>query len=83
MQTKLTLSIDHSLLVPIKAFARSEQTSVSRLVENYLKKLLTSPLLTTKSSLHPITNELSGSMKGKGKVDVKKLKEEYLMEKYG
>jgi len=83
MQTKLTLSVDPVIVQPIKEYARSQQTSLSQLVENYLKKLLTSSSINTRPISHPITQALSGSMKGQGKIDERKLKSKYLMEKYG
>jgi len=82
MQTKLTLSIDSSLLVPIKAFARSEQTSVSQLVENYLKKLIISSFVIAKPKLHPITQSLTGSVKAKSKKSDRELIVEYLEKKH-
>jgi metal-responsive CopG/Arc/MetJ family transcriptional regulator len=43
MKTRLTLTIDKSLLKKIKQYAASKQISVSELVEEYFRSLLTKP----------------------------------------
>ena len=40
MNTKLTLSIDESIILKAKAFAKENGKSLSQLVENYLKILV-------------------------------------------
>lgn len=41
MQTKLTLRVDDELIRAAKRYARQNGTSLSRLVENYLRSLVT------------------------------------------
>lgn len=40
MQSKLTLSIDPAVVAQAKQLARDSETSLSRLVENYLRQLI-------------------------------------------
>lgn len=41
MQTKLTLTIDQTIIKQAKIFARSKGRSLSDLIENYLKTIIT------------------------------------------
>lgn len=40
MTTKLTLSIDESIIRELKNYSRSERISISKLAENYFKDLI-------------------------------------------
>jgi hypothetical protein len=61
MTTKLTLTIDESIIDSAKAYARDQGRSLSDVVENYLKVLATkSPL---EDALSPKVIKLRGSVK--------------------
>ena len=53
MTTKLTLSIDEKLVQTAKDYAQSKNTSVSKLVSNYLSTLNSGVKLTHASDLSP------------------------------
>lgn len=40
MDTKLTLKLDHGVIKQAKAFAKAKNTSLSKLIENYLRILV-------------------------------------------
>ena len=61
MTTKLTLTIDESVIDSAKAYARDQGRSLSDVVENYLKILAAkSP---TEDTLSPKVLQLRGSIK--------------------
>lgn len=58
MDVKLTLKLDEEVIRKAKLFAQSHQTSLSKLIENYLQKLTNEP---DKDELvTPIVKELTG-----------------------
>ena len=64
MNTKLTLVIDSSVISSAKAYARARQTSVSKVVENYLK-LVTAQSDSVPPALRqpgPMTASLTGAI---------------------
>ncbi len=77
MKTKLTLSIDDDKVKQIKKYAKQNETSISNLVEEHFEKLISKP------SKKLDINKIKGAF---GKVskdfDWKKVKLEYLKEKY-
>jgi hypothetical protein len=83
MYTKLTLNIDQNVIENAKKDAKHQKRSVSKLVEEYLSSISTS---TNEKigvdSLGPITKELVGIIKVKGKPDYKGLLIDALMEKH-
>lgn len=84
MNTKLTLSIEESLIDRAKSYAASRKTSLSRLVEEYIKSL-TESNPTEIISLSPITRDLATMIKPKGKmknIDTKSILAESLLEKH-
>ena len=58
MDSKLTLSIDSSVISSMKGYASENNSSISRLVENFFKNLLASD--SKKQSISPLVQELSG-----------------------
>jgi len=82
MQTKLTLSIDPSIVTPIKEYSLEKKISLSSLVESYFRILLSSRKVQSHVSKTPITDSLCGSLKKSGPLDADKARYEYLMEKY-
>jgi len=63
MTTKLTLSIDEKLVQTAKDYAQSKNTSVSKLVSNYLSTLNSGVKLTDASDLSPKLKKLTGAFK--------------------
>lgn len=80
MLTKLTLTIEESIIAAAKEYARHKNKSVSRIVSEYLKNISESASVTYSLSA-PVTDNLVGSFEDPGK-DYKTLLEEALAEKY-
>lgn len=81
MNTKLTLTIDRSIIEMAKKYARERERSLSDLIENYLK-VLTSENTIKKEELTPIVKSLKGSFKLPVNFDYKKELSDRLSEKY-
>ena len=80
MKTKLTLSIDKSVLMKARKAAKKENKSLSELVEGYLKKKYKS----TSKTETPITDSLTGILKSKvPNLPYKELRDLMYQEKYG
>jgi hypothetical protein len=81
MITKLTLTIERSLIEKAKQHAKSQGSSLSEMVSNYLKKLdkqtMEDAVVRT-----PITRSLKGSFKAPENFNYKKALPEELGEKY-
>jgi hypothetical protein len=85
MYAKLTLSIDQSVIENAKKYAKDQKRSVSKLVEEYLSSISSSPPVSDEiayTTLGPITKELVGIIKVNGHVDYKDLLAGALLEKY-
>ena len=65
MTTKLTLSVDHSLIAQANAYAKNNGTSVSKMVEQYLRSVLKSSKDTVKSK-SDILDALTGILEDPG-----------------
>lgn len=81
MNTKLTLTIEQTVVEKAKRYARSKERSLSDLVENYLKALTVedkSDKMETTSEL----NALRGAFKMQENFDYKRELSERLSEKY-
>lgn len=81
MTTKLTLTIDKETIRKAKKFARKKNSSLSKLVEAYLK-VLTTGKDDSNSELSPLTKSLRGSFKMPEGFDYKEELSERLSEKY-
>lgn len=79
MNTKLTLTIEQSVIEKAKKFAR--ERSLSDLIENYLKAL-TDEETTVEDELAPTVKLLRGSFKLPKNFDYKKELTDRLSEKY-
>lgn len=86
MNTKLTLTIEESVIENAKAYARKRHRSLSDLIENYLKVLTADETDGEKQDaeekLSPIVKQLKGSFKAPENFDYKKELTERLSEKY-
>lgn len=81
MSTKLTLTIEKSVIEKAKKYARARERSLSDLIENYLKAL-TKEEPENQEELSPIMKSLKGSFKMPKDFDYKKELTERLSEKY-
>ncbi len=83
MLTKLTLTIDQSIIVKAKEFAQDRNKSVSRIVEEYLRNISTGETegIFSKKLDSPITDSLVGMIKDTGE-GYKDMIEKARMEKY-
>lgn len=79
MNTKLTLNLDKSIIDEAKSYAKKNQVSLSKLIENYLNSLVsTNQKKTTRIS--PLVESLTGIISSE--VDERKSYRDYLSEKY-
>lgn len=79
MNTKLTLSLNKNIIEKAKTYAKENQISLSKLVENYLNSLVkTSQKETTRIS--PLVESLTGVISSD--TDERKSYRDYLSEKY-
>jgi hypothetical protein len=81
MNTKLTLTIEETVIEKAKNYARKKERSLSDLVENYLKALI-SDAANKDIELSPTVQLLKGSFKLPENFDYKKELTERLSEKY-
>ena len=81
MNTKLTLTIEASVIERAKQYARLKGRSLSDIVENYLL-VITRDELKSEIDILPITKSLKGSFKAPSDFDYKKELAKGLSEKY-
>ncbi|HPT13790.1 MAG TPA: DUF6364 family protein [Bacteroidales bacterium] len=81
MDTKLTLNVDKDLLLKAKAYAKDKGRSLSDLVENYFKTLV-SKSYPEQQELSPKVKEMLGSYKLPEDFDYKKELSDRINEKY-
>ncbi len=83
MLTKLTLTIDESIIEKAKTFAQEKNKSVSRIVEEYLRNISSGGVRFSYSDKlkSPITDSLVGMFQDNGK-EYKTQLEDALLEKY-
>lgn len=81
MNTKLTLKLNKNVIDMAKLYAKTKQTSLSVLVENYFKSLAEKEE-NSEIELSPIVQELSGIIELPDDFDLKGKYTKYLIEKY-
>ncbi|MCK9208273.1 MAG: DUF6364 family protein [Salinivirgaceae bacterium] len=81
MNTKLTLTIEQTLIEKAKEYAKAKERSLSNIVENYFKAIIKEEGV-VKSESTPITDSLRGSFKAPKDFDYKKELTKALSEKY-
>ena len=83
MLTKLTLTIDKSVVEQAKVYAQKKNRSVSRIVEDYLRNISTTQeVITFQNNLFsPITDSISGMFQDNGK-PYKDMLDEALQERF-
>lgn len=80
MNTKLTLNLDKNIIESAKDYAKSNHTSLSKLIENYLNSLTTKEEIERKVS--PLVQSLTGLIPYEPEEDYKRNYSEYLSKKY-
>lgn len=81
MNTKLTLTIEQTIIERAKKYAHNKGRSLSDIIENYLKAI-TKEETSEASELTPIVKSLQGSFKAPSDFDYKKELAKKLTEKY-
>jgi len=80
MNTKLTLTIEQSIIKKAKQYAKGKGRSLSDIIENYLKAITNES--ESEIELTPIVKSLKGSFKAPEDFDYKKELTKRLTEKY-
>jgi macrodomain Ter protein organizer (MatP/YcbG family) len=80
MDTKLTLKLEHTIIEKAKDYARTRNTSLSRIVESYLKRITTEE--DHSDTITPLVKSLSGVLDLPAAFDEKKAYSDYLVSKY-
>ena len=78
MDTKLTLKLDSSIIEMAKLYAKDNNISLSRLIENYLQAITIKNK--KKIQISPLVESLTGVIKSKG--NSRKSYTDFLSEKY-
>lgn len=81
MNTKLTLTIEHTLIDKAKKYAKDKGRSLSDIIENYLKVIIKDDNPKVIDST-PIASSLQGAFKAPKDFDYKKELSKGLSEKY-
>lgn len=83
MDSKLTLKLDKAVIEQAKKYAKEQQISLSRLIENYLASLTQKEQYNKKEiEITPLVESLSGVVKLPKDFDFKKDYRNHLLEKY-
>jgi len=80
MDKKLTLSLDKAIIESAKSYAKSNNISLSKLIESYLATLTEEKKNSTE--ITPLVESLSGVISLNEDYDVKDDYTDYLIEKY-
>ena len=80
MDTKLTLKLENSVIESAKYYAKSRDTSLSKMIENYLKKLTGES--SEEKEITPLVKSLSGIINIPQNLEHKKAYSAYLIKKY-
>lgn len=80
MDTKLTIKLDSTIIEEAKVYAKKQNTSLSKLIENYLGVLMQP---NKDSKVTPLVKSLSGVIKLPKNFDHKAGYKKHLGEKYG
>lgn len=80
MDTKLTLSIDKTIITRVKKYARKEKKSLSKLAEDYFNRL--SAPATENTDISPLVKKLSKVIKGTKDGDHRNAYAAHLSKKY-
>lgn len=84
MNTKLTLSLEKSVIEDAKIYAKGTGRSLSEMVENYFKSLVAkSNEDNIENEIDPSLQKLVGIIELPPDFDIKKARDEHYKEKYG
>lgn len=81
METKLTLKMDEQVIEQAKLFAREKGSSLSRLVESYLRQL-TAKVQDDPTELSPLVKSMTVKLDLPADFDAREAYRDYLNEKY-
>lgn len=81
MKSKLTLKIDNHIIEQAKVYARNKNTSLSKLIKNYLT-ILTSGNNFDSEGITPLVKSISGVLYNAKASDLNGAYKEHLNEKY-
>lgn len=81
MSTKLTLTIDESVIQQAKKYAKRKESSLSNIIENYLK-VLVKENTNSDNELTPIVKSLKSTFNASPDFDYKKELSTRLSDKY-
>lgn len=81
MSTKLTLTMDETVIRQAKSYAKLQESSLSSIIENYLKSLVKDKS-TSKNEFSPIVKSLKSSFSAKPDFDYKDVLKKQLSDKY-
>jgi hypothetical protein len=81
MNTKLTLTIEQTIIEKAKIYAKGKGHSLSYIIENYLK-MISKDDIKSEIEITPIVKSLRGSFKAPADFDYKKELAKGLSEKY-
>jgi hypothetical protein len=79
--TKLTLTIEPEIIQKAKEYAKSRGRSLSDMIENYLKVVVTEQS-DSETEIAPLAKSLKGSFKALADIDYKRQLTDRLTEKY-
>jgi len=79
--TKLTLTIEPEIIQKAKEYAKSRGRSLSDMIENYLKVVVTEKS-DSEIEIAPLAKSLKGSFKAPADIDYKRQLTDRLTEKY-
>lgn len=82
MSTKLTLTIEEGVIEKAKQYAKQKNRSLSKIIENYLKTLITTDQKINEPKSSPIVKSLRGSFSAPEDFDYKKDLQEILSKKH-
>ena len=83
MSTKLTLTIEKSVIEEAKKYAKSQGRSLSKLIEEYLKSVSREDQKVEELQLSPITKSLYGSVKlDSDEIDYKEILKDEILKKH-
>ena len=82
MNTKLTLTIEQTVIEKAKRYAKERERSLSDIIENYLKIITKESVVDGEIEIAPIVKSLRGSFNAPETFDYKKELTKGLSEKY-
>ncbi len=80
MTVKLNLTIDEDVVKRTKRFAKKTNTSISKMVQEYLDKATQSTIASKKSFVEMYAGSLNGQLSD---IEVKRLLDKRVKDKYG